>query len=75
MVKEIKEILLEGSFGKIKCLFEKQHSSGQIYSYICESDFLLENCMEINNFSGQQLIDYVNTLNLNWIVIETISPS
>lgn len=74
MVKEIKQITIENNTGTIKVLFEKQDSSGQIYKYICESNFYLENCIEIDKLSGQELIDYVNILNLNWVAIEQIYP-
>lgn len=74
MIKEIKEINIINGIGNIKVLFEKQSSDGQIYKYICQSDFYLENCVEIEKLSGQELIDYVNVLNLNWIFIEQIYP-
>lgn len=74
MIKEIKEINILDGIGNIKVLFEKQSSNGQIYRYICQSDFYLENCVEIDKLSGQELVDYVNILNLNWIVIEQIYP-
>ena len=74
MIKEIKEINIINWIGNIKVVFEKQSSDGQIYKYICQSDFYLENCVEIEKLSGQELIDYVNVLNLNWIFIEQIYP-
>jgi hypothetical protein len=74
MVKEIKEINITDGIGNIKVLFEKQSSDGQIYRYICGSNFHLENCVEIDKLSGQELVDYVNILNLNWILIEQIYP-
>ena len=74
MVKEIKELLISDGIGNIKVLFEKQSSDNQIYRYICESNFYLENCVEIDKLSGQELIDYVNILNLNWILVEQIYP-
>lgn len=74
MVKEIKELSISDGIGNIKVLFEKQSSDNQIYRYICESNFYLENCVEIDKLSGQELIDYVNILNLNWILVEQIYP-
>ena len=74
MIKEIKEINTTDEIGNIKVLFEKQSSDGQIYRYICESNFHLENCVEIGKLSGQELIDYVNILNLNWSLVEQIYP-
>lgn len=74
MVKEIKEIKIENNNGTIKVLFEKQLTDEQTYKYICESNFFLDECVEIDKFSGQELVDYVNTLDLQWILIEVIEP-
>lgn len=64
MIKEIQSFQLTNIYGKISALREIDGVSN-----LYEAEFTFDTSIDICELNGQDLIDYIESLNLNWILI------
>ena len=64
MIKEIQSFQLTNIYGKISALREIDGVSN-----LYEAEFVFDNSVDICALNGQDFIDYIESLNLNWILI------
>jgi hypothetical protein len=64
MIKEIQSFQLTNIYGKISALREIDGVSN-----LYEAEFVFDTSVDICALNGQDFIDYIESLNLNWILI------
>jgi len=65
MIKEIQSFQLTNIYGKISAIREIDGESN-----LYQADFIFDTSVDICELNGQDLIDYIENLDLDWVQIE-----